>query len=61
MTTAQRKITIGFSAAIALAMAWGLGTYAYYWYQDLRLPAGTLDGAAFIEGRPVLFLVHCNI
>ena len=60
MTTGQRKVTIGFSVAIALAMAWGLGTYARYWYQDLSLPAGSLDGAAFIEGRPVLFLATAS-
>jgi hypothetical protein len=54
MTAAQRKVTIGFSIAIGLTMAWGFCTYAYYWYQDLSLPAGSLDGAAFMEGRPAL-------
>jgi hypothetical protein len=56
MSSAQRKVTVGFSIAIGLAMTWGLCTYTYYWYEDLHAPAGSIAEAAFLAGLPVLEL-----
>lgn len=56
MTPAQRNVTLGFSIPIGLAMAWGLCTYEYYWYQDLRAPVGSIAEAAFLYGRTPFLL-----
>ena len=54
MTLAQRKLTFSFCSLVGLVMAWGLGKYAYYWYQDNTAPPSVLSERAFIEGLPVL-------
>ena len=54
MTLAQRRLTISFGCLVGLAMAWGLGEYAFYWYQDYTAPPHVLSERAFLVGLPVL-------
>jgi len=52
MNPAQRKLTICFSAGIALALVWGLGTYAHDWYKDLTSPP--ISEAVYLHGTRIL-------
>jgi hypothetical protein len=56
MTNAQRRVTTCFGLGIGAVMAWGLGTYAWLFYQDATAPPGSLSEGAFLEGRLKLVL-----
>src|SRR4051794_6291973 len=56
MTTAQRRVTAGFGLVLSAVIAWGLGTYAWLYYQDATAPPGVLSERAFLTGLPNLIL-----
>jgi hypothetical protein len=56
MNTAQRKVTVGFGIVIGGVVAWGLGTYLWFYYQDATAPPTVLSERAFLAGLPNLIL-----
>jgi hypothetical protein len=56
MTTVQKRITVCFGLVIAGVLAWGLGTYAWLYYQDATAAPGVWSEGAFLFGPPKLIL-----
>src|SRR3954466_847101 len=58
INAAQRKITSGFSTGVRLVMAYGLGTCARDWYQDVTAPPGNPLGGSISSRPSCSFLTH---
>ncbi len=54
MSKTQRRLSACFGFVITAVMVWGLGSYAWLYYQDATAPLGVLSEGAFLEGLPNL-------